>query len=101
LERSEPPEKDALKIPVEVRNIFPDVKNVLFEVKNVSLDVKSLVLDVLKVLRRSGRLSVPALVRCAALKIAARSESRNKTIAAILPDSGERCLSTRLSDLDE
>jgi hypothetical protein len=71
LGRSEPPEKDVLKIPVEVRTIFPDVKNVLFEVKNVFLDVKNLVLDVLKVLRRSGRLSVPALVRCAALPPAA------------------------------
>ncbi|MDR0758750.1 MAG: cysteine synthase A [Treponema sp.] len=37
----------------------------------------------------------------AALKIAARSESRGKTIVAILPDSGERYLSTQLSDLDE
>jgi cysteine synthase A len=37
----------------------------------------------------------------AALKIAARSENRGKTIAVILPDSGERYLSTQLSDLDE
>jgi cysteine synthase A len=37
----------------------------------------------------------------AALKIAARSESRGKTIVVILPDSGERYLSTQLSDLDE
>jgi cysteine synthase A len=37
----------------------------------------------------------------AALAIAARSESRDKTIVVILPDSGERYLSTQLSDLDE
>jgi cysteine synthase A len=37
----------------------------------------------------------------AALRIAARPESRGKTIVAILPDSGERYLSTQLSDLDE
>jgi cysteine synthase A len=37
----------------------------------------------------------------AALKIAARPESRGKTIVVILPDSGERYLSTQLSDLDE
>ncbi|MDR2741090.1 MAG: cysteine synthase A [Treponema sp.] len=37
----------------------------------------------------------------AALKIAARSENRGKTVVAILPDSGERYLSTQLSDLDE
>ena len=37
----------------------------------------------------------------AALKIAARPESRDKTIVVILPDSGERYLSTQLSDLDE
>ncbi|MDR2757750.1 MAG: cysteine synthase A [Spirochaetaceae bacterium] len=37
----------------------------------------------------------------AALAIASRPESRNKTIVAILPDSGERYLSTQLSDLDE
>ncbi|MDR2258275.1 MAG: pyridoxal-phosphate dependent enzyme, partial [Treponema sp.] len=37
----------------------------------------------------------------AALKIAARSESRGKTVVVILPDSGERYLSTQLSDLDE
>ena len=37
----------------------------------------------------------------AALKIAARIESRDKTIVVILPDSGERYLSTQLSDLDE
>jgi cysteine synthase A len=36
----------------------------------------------------------------AALKIAARPESRGKTIVVILPDSGERYLSTQLSDLD-
>jgi cysteine synthase A len=34
----------------------------------------------------------------AALKIAARSESRGKNIVVILPDSGERYLSTQLSD---
>jgi cysteine synthase A len=37
----------------------------------------------------------------AALKIAARPESQGKTIVVILPDSGERYLSTQLSDLDE
>jgi cysteine synthase A len=37
----------------------------------------------------------------AALKIAARLESGGKTIVVILPDSGERYLSTQLSDLDE
>ena len=37
----------------------------------------------------------------AALRIAARPESRDKTIVVILPDSGERYLSTQLSDLDE
>ena len=37
----------------------------------------------------------------AALKIAARPESRGKVIVVILPDSGERYLSTQLSDLDE
>ncbi|MDR0641183.1 MAG: cysteine synthase A [Treponema sp.] len=37
----------------------------------------------------------------AALKIAARPESRGKTIVVILPDSGERYLSTQLSDLEE
>jgi cysteine synthase A len=37
----------------------------------------------------------------AALKIAARSESQGKTIVVILPDSGERYLSTQLSDLEE
>jgi cysteine synthase A len=37
----------------------------------------------------------------AALKIAGRSESRDKTVVVILPDSGERYLSTQLSDLDE
>ena len=37
----------------------------------------------------------------AALAIAARPESRGKTIVVILPDSGERYLSTQLSDLDE
>jgi cysteine synthase A len=36
----------------------------------------------------------------AALKIAARPESRGKIIVVILPDSGERYLSTQLSDLD-
>jgi cysteine synthase A len=36
----------------------------------------------------------------AALKIAARPESRGKTIVTILPDSGERYLSTQLSDLE-
>jgi cysteine synthase A len=37
----------------------------------------------------------------AALTIAAWPESRGKTIVVILPDSGERYLSTQLSDLDE
>ncbi|MFP3089724.1 cysteine synthase A [Treponema sp. TIM-1] len=37
----------------------------------------------------------------AALSIASRPESRDKTIVVILPDSGERYLSTQLSDLDE
>ena len=37
----------------------------------------------------------------AALKIAARAQSRGKTIVVIFPDSGERYLSTQLSDLDE
>jgi cysteine synthase A len=37
----------------------------------------------------------------AALKIAARPENTNKTIVVILPDSGERYLSTQLSDLAE
>jgi cysteine synthase A len=37
----------------------------------------------------------------AALKIASRPESGGKNIVVILPDSGERYLSTQLSDLDE
>jgi cysteine synthase A len=37
----------------------------------------------------------------AALRIAARQESEGKSIVVILPDSGERYLSTQLSDLDE
>jgi cysteine synthase A len=37
----------------------------------------------------------------AALKIAGRPESSGKTIVVILPDSGERYLSTQLSDLEE
>jgi cysteine synthase A len=37
----------------------------------------------------------------AALQIAARPESAGKNIVVILPDSGERYLSTQLSDLDE
>jgi cysteine synthase A len=37
----------------------------------------------------------------AALKIAVRPESKDKTSVAILPDSGERYLSTQLSDLEE
>ncbi|MDR2095193.1 MAG: cysteine synthase A [Treponema sp.] len=37
----------------------------------------------------------------AALKIAARPESAGKTVVVILPDSGERYLSTQLSDLEE
>jgi cysteine synthase A len=37
----------------------------------------------------------------AALKIAARPDSAGKTIVVMLPDSGERYLSTQLSDLEE
>jgi cysteine synthase A len=37
----------------------------------------------------------------AALRIAGRPESGGKTIVVILPDSGERYLSTQLSDLEE
>jgi cysteine synthase A len=37
----------------------------------------------------------------AALRVAARQESAGKTIVVILPDSGERYLSTQLSDLEE
>ncbi|GHV85479.1 cysteine synthase [Spirochaetia bacterium] len=37
----------------------------------------------------------------AALQIAGRSESAGKTIVAIMPDSGERYLSTQLSDTEE
>ncbi|MDR3122456.1 MAG: cysteine synthase A [Treponema sp.] len=37
----------------------------------------------------------------AALKIAARPDSAGKTIVVILPDSGERYLSTQLSDMEE
>ena len=37
----------------------------------------------------------------AAITIASRAESRGKTIVVVLPDSGERYLSTQLSDLEE
>jgi cysteine synthase A len=37
----------------------------------------------------------------AALQVAARRDSAGKTIVVILPDSGERYLSTQLSDLEE
>ncbi|GHV83973.1 cysteine synthase A [Spirochaetia bacterium] len=37
----------------------------------------------------------------AALQIAARKENTGKTIVVILPDSGERYLSTQLSDMEE
>ncbi|MDR2136744.1 MAG: pyridoxal-phosphate dependent enzyme, partial [Synergistaceae bacterium] len=37
----------------------------------------------------------------AALRIAAREENREKNIVVILPDSGERYLSTQLSDSEE
>ncbi|MDR3192203.1 MAG: cysteine synthase A [Treponema sp.] len=37
----------------------------------------------------------------AALRIASRPDSRGKTIVTIFPDSGERYLSTQLSDLEE
>jgi cysteine synthase A len=37
----------------------------------------------------------------AALQIAAREENRGKTIVVILPDSGERYLSTQLSDVQD
>jgi cysteine synthase A len=76
---------------------------------------RSIIDEIVRVTNEDAIASVRALARVegvlagissgaavwSALKIASRPGSRGKTIVVVLPDSGERYLSTQLSDLDE